>query len=605
MAQADRALYLAWRPRTFADVVGQQHVVQTIRNAVLQGTLAHAYLFAGPRGTGKTTMARLLFKAVNCLDPRDGAPDERCAICVSANEGSALDLIEMDAASNRGIDDVRDLRDKINYAPGEARYRVYILDEAHQLTQPAWDALLKTLEEPPPHAILVLATTEAHKVPATVLSRCQRFDFHRISAVDIRDRLAAIARQERIDVEPTVLAWLARAARGGMRDAIGLLDQLRAFSSDRIDAAEAREVLGLAGLETIRPFLLALEDDRPGEAVEELSAAVERGTDLRVYVSDALAYLRALLLLRYGARSALLVDFPTEEIAWLEERVTAWEAGRLRALVGGFGDAMARFRDPGQLMIQVELILLAGQDPPDAGPVPSPRFVAIPAAAEPRTAEPRPTSGTGQEVDGAQQQDAPASMAETPASGRATFPPPRGAEGTRTRPNRSDVEKNALAEPPTACQSTPADSPLDAADLRDRWPRIQAEIAAARLDRSWFYQCALLGVDGQTLLLRLDPSLRAFVEGRERRMTLERELGRILKRPVSVRMFDEADAAAPAAGRSGDETAMEDPVVRAAVRLFGGPLRFLDTPAELQSPTRPEENGAPDGLVDDDPESRQ
>ena len=161
-----RALYLVWRPRRFDDVVGQPHVVRTIRNAVRNGTIAHAYLFSGPRGTGKTTMARLLFKAVNCLQPIDGGPCEQCAICTSANEGRALDLIEMDAASNRGIDDVRDLRDKINYSPAEARYRVYILDEAHQLTQAAWDALLKTLEEPPPHAILVLATTESHKVPA-------------------------------------------------------------------------------------------------------------------------------------------------------------------------------------------------------------------------------------------------------------------------------------------------------------------------------------------------------------------------------------------------------------------------------------------------------
>src|SRR5688500_11045510 len=222
-----RALYLVWRPRRFDDVVGQPHVVRTIRNAVRNGTIAHAYLFSGPRGTGKTSMARLLYKAVNCLQPDDGAPCEHCGVCASANEGRALDLIELDAASNRGIDDVRDLRDKINYAPADAKYRVYILDEAHQLTQAAWDALLKTLEEPPPHAILVLATTEAHKVPATVLSRCQRFDFHRHSATDIRERLALIAASEGVEVEPTVLSWLARAARGGMRDAISLLDQLR------------------------------------------------------------------------------------------------------------------------------------------------------------------------------------------------------------------------------------------------------------------------------------------------------------------------------------------------------------------------------------------
>src|SRR6266540_865888 len=310
---AGRALYLAWRPRTFDDVVGQRHIVQTLRNAVRNGTLGHAYLFAGPRGTGKTSIARLLFKAANCLDSEDGGSCERCAICTSANEGRALDLIEMDAASNRGIDDVRELRDKIHYTPAEARYRLYILDEAHQLTQPAWDALLKTLEEPPPHAILVLATTESHKVPATVLSRCQRFDFHRHTAADIRDRLARIAQDEGIDVEPVVLSWLARAARGGMRDAISLLDQLRSFAGDHVDAESARDVLGLAGLEAIRPFLEALRDDRPGDALEELNGSLERGADLRVYVGDTLTYLRALMLLRYGATSTLRAELPDEE----------------------------------------------------------------------------------------------------------------------------------------------------------------------------------------------------------------------------------------------------------------------------------------------------
>src|SRR5581483_5942815 len=283
-----------------------------------------------------------------------------------------LDLIEMDAASNRGIDDVRELREKINYAPADARYRVYILDEAHQLTQAAWDALLKTLEEPPPHAILVLATTESHKVPATVLSRCQRFDFHRHTAADIRDRLALIAQDEGIEVEPVVLAWLARAARGGMRDAISLLDQLRSFGGDRIDAESARDVLGLAGLETIRPFLEALRDGRPGDALEELNGALERGADLRVYVGDTLTYLRALLLLRYGASATLRAELPDEELGWLEEQVTTWEARHLRQLVGGFGDALARFRDPAQLLIQVELTVLGGMDDGEAPGLASP-----------------------------------------------------------------------------------------------------------------------------------------------------------------------------------------------------------------------------------------
>jgi DNA polymerase III subunit gamma/tau len=418
-----RALYLTWRPRRFDDVVGQHHVVRTIRNAVRNGTIAHAYLFSGPRGTGKTTIARLLFKAVNCLDSQDGAPCEQCAICTSANEGRAMDLVEMDAASNRGIDDVRELRDKINYAPADARYRVYILDEAHQLTQAAWDALLKTLEEPPPHAILVLATTEAQKVPATVLSRCQRFDFHRHSAADIRDRLARIAHDEGVEVEPVVLSWLARAARGGMRDAISLLDQLRSFTGERIDAESAREVLGLAGLETVRPFLEALQEDRPGDALEELNAALDRGVDLRVYVGDTVTYLRALMLLRYGAASTLRAELPDEEVDYLEEQATAWEALRLRQLVGGFGDALARFRDPTQLLIQIELAVLGGVDLPAGTMAPAAR-PSVPR--EPRPAEARPA------------------VAFTPARAAAPRPAPA---------------KSPAASPPVTSPSTPEPEP--------------------------------------------------------------------------------------------------------------------------------------------------
>jgi DNA polymerase III subunit gamma/tau len=602
---AGRALYLSWRPRTFDDVVGQRHIVQTLRNAVRQGALAHAYLFSGPRGTGKTSLARLLFKAVNCLQPEEGAPDERCAICVSANEGRAIDLIEMDAASNRGIDDVRDLRDKINYAPAEARYRVYILDEAHQLTQPAWDALLKTLEEPPPHAILVLATTEAHKVPATVLSRCQRFDFHRISAVDIRDRLAAIARREGLDVDPTVLSWLARAARGGLRDAISLLDQLRAFSGDRIDAESAREVLGLAGLETVRPFLEALRDDRPGDALEELNDALERGADLRMYAADALAYLRALLLLRYGAGTSLRAEFPAEEVAWLEEQATEWEAPRLRALVGGFGDALARFRDPAQLLVQVELVLLAGWDEPvgAAREPPPPRRPARVGTRPPEPPSAAPTS-TPLAADVAHPSTNPAN---------ASAPAPVEAGGTPALPGSSGHDPPRLAvaapveaptpngadssQPPTADEPLPAlaaaavleatvsvaasegarDHPdLDPTDVRGRWAEIQAQIANMP-GRWWFHECGLHDVDGNTLVLRLGAGARHFLKDRDRRLPVERELARALGRPVSVRMADEAvhTASPENAGSSPARPPTEDPVVRAGLRLFGGPLEPL------------------------------
>jgi DNA polymerase-3 subunit gamma/tau len=465
-----RALYLVWRPRRFDDVVGQPHVVRTIRNAVKNGTIAHAYLFSGPRGTGKTTMARLLFKAVNCLQPIDGGPCEACTICVSANEGRALDLIEMDAASNRGIDDVRELRDKINYAPAEARYRVYILDEAHQLTQAAWDALLKTLEEPPPHAILVLATTESHKVPPTVISRCQRFDFHRHTAANIRDRLAIIAEDEGIQVEGAVLSWLARAARGGMRDAISLLDQLRTFCGDQIDADSARDVLGLAGLVAVRPFLEALQEERPGDALEELNEALDRGTDLRVYLSDTLTYLRALMLLRYGAVTPLRAELPDDELAWLEEHATDWEASRLRQLVGGFGEALAKLRDPGQLQVQVELVVLGGVPAPDAASF----GASAPRSASPRREAPEPPAGPAfrpardARPSPTSRFSAPTpsrtdSQPAPPASAPSTAPPARPAPATA--PPAVPAPRSA-PHTPAARSSSPPASPFD----DEPWP---------------------------------------------------------------------------------------------------------------------------------------
>jgi len=266
-----RALYLRWRPKRFQDVVGQEHVTRTLRNASSSGRLGHAYLFTGPRGTGKTSVARILFRAANCDHLVDGDPCNICPTCLGGLDGSSLDLVEIDAASNRGIDDVRDLRDKVAYRPSAGRYRLYILDEAHEFTTAAWDAFLKTLEEPPAHAIFVLATTEAHKVPATIVSRCQRFDFRRIRFDAARQQLKQIAAAEGLEVDEAVLERIARASRGGLRDALSLLDQLTAFSRTRIDMEMARAVLGLPAVETVRLVVEGLGRHDP--------AAVGHGVD--------------------------------------------------------------------------------------------------------------------------------------------------------------------------------------------------------------------------------------------------------------------------------------------------------------------------------------
>lgn len=300
-----QALYRKWRPQTWDETVGQDHIVQTLRNAVRSGHVAHAYLFAGPRGTGKTTTARILAKAVNCLaeSPSD-RPCNTCAYCLAVNEGRFLDLIEIDAASNTSVEDVRDLRDKINFAPNQGKYKVYIVDEVHMLSTAAFNALLKTLEEPPPHAIFVLATTEVHKVPATVLSRCQRHEFRRIPLTEIVKQLGHLVESEGLAIDPEALQLIGRQATGSMRDAISLLDQLTSTGA-RVDLGMAEEVLGTATSEAVRSLIQAAIDRDSGAGLTLIAQALDGGADPRQLARQVVDYLRGVLLMKMDSGDLL------------------------------------------------------------------------------------------------------------------------------------------------------------------------------------------------------------------------------------------------------------------------------------------------------------
>ncbi len=299
---SSQVYYRKWRPQTLADLVGQEPVARTIKQAIKRGRIAHAYLFCGPRGTGKTSTARILSKAVNCLDPQEGEPCNNCRMCVAVNEGRAMDLVEIDAASNRGIDEIRSIRDKVNYAPLEAAYKVYVLDEAHMLTDAAADALLKTLEEPPSHVIFILATTEPHRLSSTIISRCQRFDFRRIAPAAMAERLAEICQAEGIEAEPAALSAITRQAAGSLRDAENLLEQAVTSFGSPLALQQVNLLLGLTADERVRDLVAHILRGQVADSLTLLNTIASEGNDLKQLHRQMVDELRDVLLIKSGAK---------------------------------------------------------------------------------------------------------------------------------------------------------------------------------------------------------------------------------------------------------------------------------------------------------------
>ena len=293
---AYQVLARKWRPQTFEEVMGQEPITRTLQNALTAGRVAHAFLFSGPRGVGKTSVARILAKALNCEAGPTPHPDNTCQVCQEITNGSSLDVLEIDGASNRGIDEVRDLREKIKYLPAQSKYKVYIIDEVHMLTKEAFNALLKTLEEPPAHAVFILATTEPHKVPVTILSRCQRYDFRRIPTGVIQAHLAKLAEQEGWKIDPEGLALVARAAEGGLRDAQGFLDQVVTFGGDGVSVAEIARILGVTDRGSLLGALTSIIDRHGPDLLSLIEALYNQGHDLGRFYQDLILYARHLLV---------------------------------------------------------------------------------------------------------------------------------------------------------------------------------------------------------------------------------------------------------------------------------------------------------------------
>lgn len=379
------SLYRRWRPQTFGDIVGQGHVVRTLRNAVSAGRIAHAYLFAGPRGTGKTSTARVLARALNCEHGPTPDPCGKCASCVSIRDGNAMDVIEIDAASNRGIEEIRDLREKVVYAPTQGRYKIYIIDEAHMLTVPASNALLKTLEEPPAHVVFVLATTQPESIIGTIVSRCQRFDFNRLTASDLAGHIARVAEAQSIPITADAVSLIARRAEGSARDALGLLEQASAWS-ENVTSDSILQLLGVSDFETVAGFADAALAREPGPMFRMIQETTDAGADPRQFLQDLVVHFRNLLVAKECPGAPGLIDVAESYRATLSEQARKYSRQDLLRAIRIVGDGMQEMRRSSSPRLSVELT---------AARLCAPEEILAEPRSEPR-AEPRAASAKAQ-----------------------------------------------------------------------------------------------------------------------------------------------------------------------------------------------------------------
>ena len=524
-AVGHQAMYRRWRAQTFAQMVGQEPIVETLRNAVRMDQVAHAILFVGPRGTGKTSLARILAKALNCTDLRDGDPCDRCPSCVSIREGTTLDVIEIDAASNRGINEVKELRDRLNYAPSQLRRKVYILDEAHQITKDAWNALLKSLEEPPEFVVFMFASTHPQDFPPAILSRLQRYDVRRLTIAEIEGKLARILEAEGRTVEPAAVTLIARLAAGGMRDAESMLDQLIASAPDGLSADRVRDLLGLADADVVDAFIDALVDGDARSGIAMLEELEDRGRDARGFLDQVVDALRT----RIAAALADPIRRPDTVAPRHDVHALATAArslARIDPTRGGVGG----------LRLQLELALLgAAASPPPAAIRPS---AAKPGAGPPPTAEPLPPPARAKptRAPAVTEPAAPVSAAPAPAAAETAIaapvaPPDAAAEAPPDVPIGTAAGPGAAV---AAAPSTPSTGDLDR--LRALWPDIVAHISKHPPTKPLISVCRPITVEGTVVTLGF-PEDQTFLRdvATRRGPVLEEGIGHYLGHAVAVR----------------------------------------------------------------------
>jgi DNA polymerase-3 subunit gamma/tau len=535
------AFYRKWRPSTFDEVVGQEHITQTLRNAIAGSRIVHAYLFSGPRGTGKTSTARILAKAVNCLSESDTKPCNQCRMCQAIDEARAMDLIEIDAASHTGVDDIRDLRDKISFAPSEARYKFYIIDEVHMLSTSAFNALLKTLEEPPPHAMMVLATTEPHKIPATVLSRCQRFDFRPIPLSVMIERLRSIASREGLPVQDGALELIAHQSTGSMRDAESLLDQVASFGDSEITLEQVQTMLGTTSSQAVKELVDHLATRDVAAGLTKIGDAVADGADPRQLNKELLDYLRGLLIVKTTSQGP--ADLTADQLGQMRIQAQQFSLKDLVDTIRVFSQAVLDVKGSAQPQLPLELAfveaILARQSdgaPNRPSDQPAPKRTRSPA-----------------------KQSSPSVAKLGPVADAAT-PSPH---------SETDVEEVAREEAPAPIAGGTSDEVLGS--LQDRWSDVVAEINRGnRHIAAVVRDCPPVSLEEDALILKAQSHFhKQKLESDRARALVEDAIAKMLGRRCRVGCVLASEKGSETPDDKDLQGLAEDPVIKAGLELGG------------------------------------